>query len=287
MGPARLLYRTIRDRERIRSVTVDGYELYYPSRSRLGHHLELGRGWDSVLRPIVADLVESGDLIVEVGANIGASLVQMKLGRPDAHVICIEPSRRYVRLLRRTVRENHWTDVRIDQRLLGRAPGRGVLYTNTRTASAVADSYDGQEFVEAAQLPVETLDGVMVDEHVAFLKIDTDGSDYDVLLGARAMLARSMPPIFFEFEPSLMRRAGHEPENAIMYLQHLGYEQFLVFSQFGEALETTRASARIVELAGRGDYVDVLALHRGFPNAHERLEHLRQEIGSGHSIRET
>jgi FkbM family methyltransferase len=260
--------------------------LYYPSQSRIGRVTARGQGWDTVLRPVLGELVAAErPLIVEVGANIGASLLQMHAAKPHARFVCFEPSPRFRRLLERTIAANGW-DVAVEPAMLGSSPGSRVLFTNATTASTLVSEYDRHELLDSRSVPVTTLDVYFENRgSIDFLKIDTDGFDYDVLLGGRELLGRDRPAIFFELEPDLTAQAGHRPEDVIAYLQECGYEDFLVLSNFGEALTTTRAAAEVLALAHEELYVDVVGVHSSEPDAPARLRRLEQTIGVKHSIR--
>jgi hypothetical protein len=74
--------------------TYLAHRFVYPAGSWVGAQIANGVAWTPVLRDI-ADLVEEDACIVDVGSNLGASLLQMLAVRPEARAIAIEPSVRY------------------------------------------------------------------------------------------------------------------------------------------------------------------------------------------------
>jgi hypothetical protein len=48
-------------------------------------------------------------------------------------------------------------------------------------------------------VPVNTLDEVLGNQHVDFIKIDVEGAEFDVLQGAHQIMIRSRPLVLFEF----------------------------------------------------------------------------------------
>jgi FkbM family methyltransferase len=259
--------------------------LCYPSNSLIGHYAAAGRNWDGVLRPIVANLVVSTHpTIVDVGANIGATLLQYKAVKPNARVLCVEPSARFRRYLHETVRANGWLDVEISDAMLGQASGTATLYVNTTTASTSKEEYGGYQIVGKETHPIITLDALLDGQYSAwprgrldFLKVDTDGSDYAVLLGATETLTRNKPPVFFEFYPELLADGANR---VIPYLNSLGYEEFLAFSNYGEALLHTRSADMLVSLASAQPFGHVDILTAAAP-----IGHLFAPIGSAYSMR--
>jgi FkbM family methyltransferase len=266
---ARRRARRILDAERLLSTRFQGAKLYYPSASIIGSALASGSGWEPTLATAI-DLVLPADeplLVAEVGSNIGASLAQMIAVRPEARYVCFEPADRFRDVLVRNVEENGWENVHVESLLVGSRAEKVQLFTNTSTASVASRHYGEHTFLEASTHPMTTLDAYFRDaERLDLLKSDTDGFDFDVLLGARAVLARLAPTLYFEFAPFLARRVGRDGAEVLAYLRGVGYERFLVFAQSGELLDLTDAAADLLGLADKHRYVDVLTA--------ARLEHL-------------
>lgn len=263
----------------------EGHQVFYPEGSFIAAHLASGRGWDTVLKPIVRALVpEEQPRIVDVGANIGASLMQLKLAKPHAHVYCFEPSPRYFACLRRTVGANEWQDVSVEVcGLSSEVSSSAMLHENSTTASLAEREYDGHTFLQTRTVRVTTIDDYFRDgEQLAFIKVDTDGHDFDVLLGGKQVLERDQPALFFEFDARLLRRAGRAPEELMSFVFDLGYTACLPFSNYGDALSVCLKSDQVLEAARREAYVDVLAVAK--PEQARALPQLATEIGRNFSL---
>lgn len=277
--------RRLRRADAIVTCRYEGLVFSYPSESMVGRYVAAG-GWDTTLRPILEALVPDDAMIAEVGTNIGASLLQMKLARPSAQVVCFEPSARFLPILRRNIEVNGWSGVTVEEAVLASSIENRKLFTNTSTASVVAAEYDGHEFLFSTSFTTTTLDVYFAQgERLDFLKVDTDGFDYDVLLGGRETLARLRPVLSFEFDRKLIDQAGRTPESLLSYLAELGYDDVLVLSNDGEALGVASSVAEIMRLADRDLYVDLLAIHRDRADARAALERLAERIGTNYRLR--
>jgi FkbM family methyltransferase len=247
-------------RERLLCADFAGAQIYYPSTSSIGQAIAAGKGWEPTLAEALDILLPRNQplLIAEVGSNIGATLAQMISVRPNARYVCFEPARRFRTLLARTVRENGWENVVIEDSCVGSANGAVNLFTSTSTASAVRQEY-GHVF-----LGVEHPRCIRLDEYFAaaarldVIKTDTDGFDADVLLGARNVLARLRPAIYFELAPFLLADADRNATDLLEYLVQLGYRHYVLYTQGGELLKLSTDVPEVVELAERHGYVDVL-----------------------------
>ena len=287
-APAGRLWRRARRRlarpDPVLTCWYEGHEFHYPANSLLGQYMTAG-GWDTGLRPILEALVAADAEIAEVGSNIGASLLQMKLARPTARFVLFEPSSRFLPILRRNIEANGWSDVIVEEAVLASAVETRRLFTNASTASVVTADYDGHDFLFASSFRTTTLDIYFAGaERLDFLKVDTDGFDYDVLLGGRATLKRLKPVLYFEFDRKLIARTGRSPESLLSYLGELGYDDMLVLSNDGEALGVGRDAAEVMRLADRDLYVDLLALPGERRDAHAALLDLARRIGTNYRL---
>jgi Methyltransferase FkbM domain len=77
-------------------------------------------------------------------------------------------------------------------------------------------------------VPVSTLDTLLGDQHVDFIKIDVEGAEFDVLEGARDVVAGSRPVILFEFGLAGADYFGVDAAKMYALLQALGYEVYTV-----------------------------------------------------------
>jgi FkbM family methyltransferase len=270
-APVRALYRSARREyhrrsERILTAHWAGFVIYYPSRSAIGRTIASGRDWDPSLARIVTSLIPDDEpLIVEVGSNIGASLLEIKQAKPDARVHCYEPSSRFYPLLLRTIEGNAFEGVTPVQKMLSRSRQTLTLFSNATTGSAATQDYADHEYVGSESLLSSTLDAEFADcGPVSLIKTDTDGFDHEVLLGASALLGRDRPVLYFEFAPFLIEEAGEHPIAVLEYLRDSGYGPFLALSaSSGRPLTLAASPEDLVVLARAERYVDVVTVHAG------------------------
>ena len=111
-----------------------------------------------------------------------------------------------------------------------------------------------------------TLDAVLPDRgRFELIKIDTDGYDFEVIRGARALLERDRPILHIEVAPWLMHE---DPVSEIEYMQSLGYRELTCFDPMGGFRKRTRDAAEVVALAAEcGGYCDVTSAFDGTEQA--------------------
>jgi FkbM family methyltransferase len=145
-------------------------------------------------------IVPEGAVTVDVGANCG--LYTRKLARLSRQVYAFEPSHKMADLLRRTVPSN----VSVHEIALSDQIGNAELfipqgdhelvYGLASLEPAVAES---SKEVVAFSVPTARLDAI-VHQEVAFVKIDVEGHELNVLNGAVELLEHSQPVFLVEAE---------------------------------------------------------------------------------------
>jgi FkbM family methyltransferase len=173
--------------------------------------------------------------VLDVGANVGDSALQVLAGTPGARVLCVEADDFYLPFLRRNTAA---VPVVVEAALLlteAAAPGAAALRPVRRwgtTTFAAADAPGRTATVTVAELVARHADFATI----RLVKSDTDG--YDVLLVpalARAYAA-NRPVLFFEYDLRQTRAAGLDPVPVWDELTELGYAEVAIWSNGGQPL---------------------------------------------------
>jgi FkbM family methyltransferase len=145
------------------------------------------------------DYLESGDVFVDIGANIGLmSIFAAKCVGPQGHVHAFEALPKTAFLLHDNMMINECRNITIHGYALGAEKGTATIYENTQInrggASLVVE--DGSE---GTQISVETLDDTYDSvAPISMVKIDVEGYEPYVLAGAKKTFARCRPIVIIE-----------------------------------------------------------------------------------------
>ena len=175
--------------------------------------------------------------VVDVGANLGIyTLMTRRLSR--ARIIAYEPSPLAFHVFRRMIDANGLTDIDLRLKACGDKRGRACLQEGINSyVGGVADT-DRRDFDDFDHLCRQTRDGftstdaeqVMLDDElagegsIALIKIDCEGFEHRILLGARRVLAEQRPTLFIELHPEMIQRAGDTPEELCGLLRDSSYD---------------------------------------------------------------
>lgn len=130
--------------------------------------------------------------IFDVGSNIGQSARRYSRHFPSAHIYCFEPVKSTFALLQRNTRD--LINIQIHHSAMG-AVRENILIKlqELSLVNSLLDKVDSGVDVGVAieEVEVDTLDDYCIRHNIAgidFLKIDTEGFDLNVLLGAENLL---------------------------------------------------------------------------------------------------
>lgn len=168
--------------------------------------------------------------IIEVGANIGNHVVWYARHLDASRIYPVEPNPDAIEILDQNIAANGITP-RIDRRGMGYGAGKDTGTFRTQTDNA--DNLGATRLVadESGGIETRTLDALMGDEVVDFIKIDAEGMELDVLEGAQALIARDRPVIWVEvlrenmlgFAQTWCRTAGYKIVDSTPYVHTIDY----------------------------------------------------------------
>lgn len=165
-------------------------------------------------------MVRPGNVVVEIGANIGAHTVffAQQVG-PAGMVLAFEPQRIVFQTLCANVALNSLTNVHCFQEAVGAAPGTAIVppidYRQENNFGGLALGI----YTEGESVPVVTIDSRRL-ARCHFIKIDVEGMEEEVLRGAVETIERHKPLLYVENDK--------EPKAAslIRYLDSIGYAMY-------------------------------------------------------------
>ncbi|PYD49024.1 FkbM family methyltransferase [Novacetimonas pomaceti] len=187
------------------------YKMFVNPEDRgLSPHLILDGYWELSVTETMIDLVREGMTAIDVGANLGYfSVLLADLVGPDGHVIVAEPNPRMASLLTQSVRVNAFDSrVELVTDAITAESGQEMTLTIPRNfpqngAVHYGAPHSGEDDSSTSvRIRTRTLDDIVGDRPVDFIKIDVEGSEQAVWAGMQGILGRGKPlSIILEFTP--------------------------------------------------------------------------------------
>lgn len=194
---------------------------------------------------------KSSDVIFDVGANDGRTILALQEVLPPTRIYAFEPaSSTYAKLVERTAAMPNVQPFNI---ALGAKSGVGVLHLSSEaTNNSLSATWREAEATE--EVVLSTVDAFMEDQNVDFvhfLKIDAEGHDLEVLKGAEeALQAAKIGIIQAELRYD---KPGLDLEAFRTYLEPKGYHLYGLYNQAREKAKPPESwpSERAAEFAPR------------------------------------
>ena len=170
------------------------------------------------LRSVVRD----DSIVADVGANQGLYTLWLARVATGGTVYAFEPDPDLFQCLENNVRTNHLQNVSTIQAAASNRSGTLAFTTNrlNRGDNRVTRSPGSA----AEQVNAVTIDETIPDSCLDLLKVDVQGFEIEVLLGAQETLGDNQDLIvLFEFWPYGLRQTGHRPIELLDLLREAGF----------------------------------------------------------------
>ena len=168
---------------------------------------------------VVASAIRRGDHVADVGANNG--VYTHALAKRGALVEAFEPQPECVAVLQAYASRRRLRNVQVHPVALSATAGIGTLHLPRGSSSSPSASLRATADTDVAlEVILEPLDSFELFD-LAFVKIDVEGAELDVLGGAAETLKRCRPLLFVEIE----QRHHREPITEVFdHIACLGYD---------------------------------------------------------------
>ena len=136
----------------------------------------------------------SNPFIIDCGANIGLSVIYLKMLFPDSTIIAFEPDENNYQILQKNIDSFQLKNVDLRKEAVW-IEDTVLSFSNTNTQmSKIADSKNGNNTIRVNAVRLKNLLGKEVD----FLKIDIEGAEYAVLKDINESLS-NVKNLFVEY----------------------------------------------------------------------------------------
>jgi FkbM family methyltransferase len=168
-----------------------------------------------------------GMILFDIGAHFGIfSLAAIHYGGVHARAIAIDPSELAGRVVDAQAKLNGLAD-RVER--IQAAAGDTEGFVNLLPLGMIATGYmqaaSNRPLRELKRIPAVTVDGISMSRGVVptHLKIDVEGSELAVLLGARKVIALARPIMLIELHNQMVIERGGDPAATLTELERSGY----------------------------------------------------------------
>jgi FkbM family methyltransferase len=212
--------------------------------------------WEPAETRFIINTLKPGDSLVDVGANIGYfTLIGSALVGNQGKVFAFEPDPNNYAILAANIEANHCSNTQLFEAALSNQTSQGKLFlseTNMgdHTIYSLDDGRDSTDIalVNGAELFHDKR------EKIDFLKIDTQGSECQVIEGLATSLEYSLPDLvmLLEFSPNSIIKTGATGTALLNLLEPLAGYFYILDGKAGDlipiSMEQVRKWCKLTEL---------------------------------------
>lgn len=194
--------------------------------SAVGRSIWLRGIYEPEVEAYIRKVLRPKDAFIDVGAHVGYfSVIAAGVVGEEGEVHAFEPQRELCSLLKMSIEANALFMVRINPLALWSDTINVILMTQQDSGFSFVQAPSSGRFKSAIMVPTTTLDEY-VHHHVhcpvRVIKIDVEGAELHVLLGAQRTLQTHSPCLVVEAQDCWLQRFGHKLEDLFDYLSGFG-----------------------------------------------------------------
>ncbi|MHC4534535.1 MAG: FkbM family methyltransferase [Planctomycetota bacterium] len=194
--------------------------------------------YDFEIRRLLKKYLRPGGVFIDVGANIGylSAIAAGFVGR-DGQVHSFEPVPIYFRYALKTAKLNPDYNMTVNNVALGETNGVASIANHMRNiggSSLVPGFILPEDTKEIFTVEVRRLDEYiqkMKLSNISLIKIDTEGFELPVLLGASRFFDENrncLPPVIVEVTPEAFERMDREVYELVEFMSDFGYRTYSI-----------------------------------------------------------
>jgi FkbM family methyltransferase len=175
------------------------------------------------------DEIQDGFSILDIGAKTGCFSLAAKY-YPNTKWHSFEPDPFSHSILQKNIELNKIENVTLYTEALSNKVGTSFLniFPEHRGLNTIGDNPTRFAKDQSIQYKVEvnTIDNLFLETKIDLIKIDTEGSEYDILQGGIETIRKYRPKILFEFNEENLGQCNHTIWELDTLISELNYEVF-------------------------------------------------------------
>ena len=205
-------------------VIIDGNKMFLDEKDSL--LLSINKIYEKNETNFVKDSVNKGDIVIDIGANIGYyTLMFAKLVGDTGKIYSFEPDPRNFLILEKNIQINGYNNVILEKKSVSSKLGKSILYVNENSAGS--SMHKPNNVVNQIDVDLITLDNYFEVNSITpdFIKIDIEGYELNALKGMKSILQSSdKTKIMIEYNPLTKKELNSDPMNSLAFLSELGFK---------------------------------------------------------------
>ena len=167
--------------------------------------------------------------VIDIGAHIGLTLIPIsRVSSGQTHIHCFEPSDTNFKFLNYHIKKNSLKNIILNRCLVGASENDNVIFYEKKNHSGLNSiaklDHKGKFFkVKKTQINLDIYcrrKGISPD----IIKIDAEGSEIEILKGAKTIIIKYKPIIFLSLHPYHIKKIGNDIHDLSSILSEIKYD---------------------------------------------------------------
>ena len=181
----------------------DGLVCFINTKDLIGWKIFFLGEYEKGTNKVLAKYIKKGDVVIEAGANLGSETLLMSKLVGNGMVYGFEPNPYTFERLSINVAINSLTNVKVFDVAMGESDGNISfnIYPKGFCNPGMSSKYMETSITQKITVVQKTLDSFIKEQNinkVDFLKMDIQGAEMDLLIGAAETIKKNKPTIFLE-----------------------------------------------------------------------------------------
>jgi len=179
---------------------------------------------------LIKRFIRPGDYVIDVGAYKGYyTMFMSKIVGRNGKVFSFEPNKSNIYFLRKNIEHNSLANVEIIEKACDKEKAEKDPYLDRQDdTGGTIQRFSYYDTYKTEKVGVDRLDSYLKDlrHAVSFIKIDTEGNDFNVIMGAEKIIEKDAPTLCFEVSLVHWAYLDLSISRLFEYLKSKGYETF-------------------------------------------------------------
>jgi len=208
----------------------NGQKLKVDLSSTVGRSIYLRGCYEYDVEKELKKNLNPGDVFFDIGANVGYfTLTSQELVGEKGEVHSFEPHDRAFSLLQESVKSNKCDNIFLNKTALSDKE-KAVEFVSLKDSAFSWTQQERNNSSPSVTIKTTTLDkyinDINLNRKIKSLKIDVEGAEYNVLLGAKELLMSQSPYLILEVQDWSLSRFGYSVDDIFTFLDKCGYRAF-------------------------------------------------------------
>ena len=176
--------------------------------------------------------IKPKSIVIDIGANFGQLSILFSKLYKDVEVHSFEASKFIFNILKKNIEVNNAnvvaynlaiTDNKYEELYEPR-----IKFKDCSTYGAYPLINDKNDLNKKNRISANKLDNINFEKKISFIKIDTQGMDIKVMIGAKKIITENQCPVIFEYEEDLEKKHGHTFQDVVNFVKGINYNFYKI-----------------------------------------------------------